>query len=121
MFDRIFKNIKKPDESNPVFNAGVDYLQRISELIRLTHKSMIEDDRVMAYNLLVQLETEIMPRMNKEELGESAKYNKRIRFIVLSHAHTKPNLLVELRKWFNFLNKVIHEKGLILPNHKDGE
>lgn len=94
------------EEVRPEFNSSLQYLWRISNLLWSAHTTcMDETTRSDELTILEQLEIELDPRMTSQERWESEILRRRARGLM-----SEP-----IREYFIFLNRLAHQKGLILP------
>jgi len=96
------------NEPSPEFNSSIEYLKRISQLLWSIHiarqeTESCEDD----FLLLESLDIELDPRMNVDERNQSELLRGRC-------VNGKNKQMI--RDWFVFLNRLAHDKKLIMKN-----
>ena len=97
------------DKKEPMFNSGIAYLQRISNLLWSFHLSRVEEQKpAYEFKILEDLDMELDPRMNDKERGEAE---------TLRHLAEK-NPTRYNRDYFIFLNRFAHKQGLIMKDIK---
>ena len=111
-------------EPKPEFNAGIDYLETMSLLIKTAHRQSIMKDYDALFNTLLSLQIEIMGRVKSKGLE---KYVTRLKpfetnclMLILNKDKYNPNMMHrKLLKWFEELTIVRHELGLVMPDKSD--
>lgn len=95
------------DDSQPEFNSSLQYLWRISNLLWSAHTARMDQttqkDEVY---ILEQLEIELDPRMTEQERYYADFLNGKAKSL-------KP---LAIKNYFIFLNRIAHEKGLIMKD-----
>jgi len=107
------------EKKNPIFNTGLDYCQRISDLIRMSHNELQRRNYDMVKDTLQSLEVELTPRMINNNISlnrvEKYKLNINVLFEVSKHNQNRKVLFPQcLWEYFNELNKIAHELNLIM-------
>lgn len=115
-----YKREKMKDIKSPQFNAGLDYLWRIGDLLKILHQFGINEDWNSYFLTLCQIQGELMPRMTDDMILECRKCERECNNLFISkdlQSHIGRRALL---RWYNHLSASAHRLGLIMPDAKGG-
>lgn len=108
------------NSTDPEFNSGIAYLQRIHNLILYYQISIKEGDLDGAYNYAKEWHNEIYPRMKKEQRAKLEIKEKKTDGLYIMPSRTsatkKSIYLQLLRDYTRELHVISHELKLVMPN-----
>jgi uncharacterized protein with von Willebrand factor type A (vWA) domain len=93
------------------FNGGLAYIFRIHDLLRAYHTSNINFKFEVSHECLSSLQTELMPKMEKEEIEEVTRLENQAENL---RANNSPLYRNTLKLWARALSKAIHKNNLAL-------
>lgn len=118
--------IPNKNTAEPLFNAGLAFLERLHKLAMIYHEAMSNKQFDVAYTCLSGLTSEMAPRINEEEFTKLKQLRTKSWNIIQmrNQPNTKisgntPSAQMTLEDWFIDINMALHRHGLIMPNKDD--
>jgi len=109
----------------PLFNSGLAYLERIHKLLMAIHSENSNQDYTRMFLELCTLQTEMIPRMNKEMINENNKhfsdcsqyFNQSQNSSSYRRSHFNVGYFAsKLYSWLTFLQVTAHRLKLVMPD-----
>lgn len=108
---------------DPMFNASIEYLKLLMELMRRAHDKSISRDLNELFNTLENLDICVEPRIqlyyedvrDAREVCESNYKNG----LIDENVSTQYAAHAALKKWFRVLSMAIHRSGLLMQDKPD--
>jgi hypothetical protein len=118
--DQILEKEKEKEKSDKTskFNAGINKLERINKIRYEIIDCQLKENVVRQSELLSAYFTELIDRMNKEEVTKAEKFEKNIDTAVAHNITTEFNLL---DGFYRYLATIEHKYGLGLPDKDSTE
>ena len=116
---------KKETNQDPLFNAGLDYLRAVRDIMNRIHIYFVEDDLANAYRTLCQLQIEIQGRLIKRKGLYEMVMEKQNRANIYFNISMNPRFSKigksaafrnSLLDWFNEISIATHVLGLMMPD-----